>query len=173
MADPITISFDTVKLDSRLMKLARTLGDLNPMLEELGMVGERIVKQNFKAGGRPDKWKPSQTRQRDAKAGKARESKGLPSRGQRTLVDTGNLQSSVGYQVTGREVAVGSNVIYGPVHHFGGTIQPKRGKFLRFATASGWVMTPSVTMPARPWLVFPPGSDRKFNAVIRSKVEAP
>jgi len=158
MADPITITFDTVKLDSRLMRLAQTLTDVTPMLEEIGMIGERTIKRNFKDGGRPDKW-PTSTRARK--------------QGGQTLMDTGNLRSSVSHQVMGKEVAVGSNVLYGPIHHFGGTIRPKSGKYLRFPNPSGegWIFAKSVTIPARPWLVFHKQTAGAFNSVIRRHVE--
>ncbi len=159
MADPISISFDTVKMDARLLKLARTLGDVTPMLDEIGMAGVRAIKRNFKEGGRPEKWKTS---------ARARE------QGGQTLMDTGNLRSSVTHEVQGREVAVGSNVLYGPIHHFGGVIKPIRGKFLRFANPSGdgFIFARSVTIIARPWLVFPPSSASIFNSIIRKHVEA-
>ena len=156
MTDGITIVPEYAKLDTRLMKLAAALGNTSPMLEEIGIAGERAVKVNFKSGGRPDKWRIS------ARARK---------QGGQTLMDTGNLRGSVSHEIEGRAVLVGSNVKYGPVHHFGATITAKRAKFLRFKTPDGFVTTKSVTIPARPWLVLSPKSFGRFNEVIRTHVE--
>jgi phage gpG-like protein len=48
------------------------------------------------------------------------------------LIDTGRLRSSITSQVQGQEVVVGTNLIYAPIHQFGGLILPKKGKFLVF-----------------------------------------
>jgi len=38
----------------------------------------------------------------------------------RTLVDTGRLRDSIGYEVTGDELSIGTNVIYAAIHQGGG-----------------------------------------------------
>ena len=46
------------------------------------------------------------------------------------LMDTGVLRASITYVVNKRELKVGSNLVYAPVHQFGETITPKVAKKL-------------------------------------------
>lgn len=68
---------------------------------------------------------------------------------------TGRLSNSFVGQVTGRtlgqlRVIYGTNVEYAPIHEFGGTIKPKKGKYLRFPTeAGGFAFVKQVTIPRR------------------------
>lgn len=57
-----------------------------------------------------------------------------------TLMQRGILAKSVTYRADARSVTIGTNLVYGAIHHFGG--QAGRNK--------------SVTLPARPWLVVQP-----------------
>lgn len=73
--------------------------------------------------------------------------------GGKTLTDTARLVSSLTHNATPDGVEVGTNVIYAAIHQLGGTIRPKTGKALSFATADGKrVKVASVRMPARPFL---------------------
>lgn len=47
---------------------------------------------------------------------------------------------------------VGTNVVYGAIHEFGGTIIPRNAEFLRFKVGGNWVQTKKVTIPARPYV---------------------
>ena len=48
---------------------------------------------------------------------------------------------------------VGSNLPYARIHQLGGTIRPKKGKFLKFRGLDGEdVFVKEVTIPARPYL---------------------
>lgn len=156
MTNAITIIPEYAKLDARLMKMAAALGNAGPMLEQIGMAGERAVKLNFKHGGRPNKWKTS---------ARARKQSG------QTLMDTANLRDSVSHEVQGRTVLIGSNVKYGPIHHYGGIIVAKNAKFLKFKTPGGFASVKSVAIPARPWLVLLPSTYKQFNQIIRDHVE--
>ncbi len=73
-------------------------------------------------------------------------------------VVTGRLRSSI---ATSRPdtigntyfVRIGTNVEYARIHEFGGTITPKKGKYLKFKTLDGfWHSVTSVNIPARPFL---------------------
>ena len=71
------------------------------------------------------------------------------------LIDTGYYRTSVASEVVSNtEAIVGTGVIYGPIHEFGGTIHPRTAKYLHFKIGEGddavWVRTKSVTIPARP-----------------------
>ena len=66
---------------------------------------------------------------------------------------SGDLARSVGYKLSGNKVVVGSNLIYAPIHEFGGVIVPKRAKALLFKTLDGrWHSASRVVIPARPFL---------------------
>ncbi|MBI9113209.1 phage virion morphogenesis protein [Maridesulfovibrio ferrireducens] len=47
-----------------------------------------------------------------------------------TLTDSGNLLSSITYAIRGSSIVVGTNVTYARIHQEGGTITPKRAKYL-------------------------------------------
>ncbi len=46
------------------------------------------------------------------------------------LLDTGTLRASITYVINNKELKVGSNLVYAPVHQFGATITPKVAKKL-------------------------------------------
>lgn len=73
-------------------------------------------------------------------------------RNSRILTESGRLRGSVNEQAGNDYVRVGTNVIYGAIHQFGGTIVPKNASHLVFRLATGVVMANSVTLPARPYL---------------------
>lgn len=78
--------------------------------------------------------------------------KPVSSRLGQTLVDTGRLRRSITFRASPKDVVVGTNVKYAPIHQFGGTIVPKNKPYLVFKTSSGWVRTKKVKIPARPFM---------------------
>jgi phage gpG-like protein len=77
--------------------------------------------------------------------------------GGKPLLDTGRLRSSFSYQPQRSAFRIGTNFIGAPVHQYGATIRPKRGKFLRFKgkvhgrtrKTTGWIFAKEVTIPRR------------------------
>jgi len=80
-------------------------------------------------------------------------------------VQSGTLRSSIRTKVDKAklEARVGTNVVYGPIHEFGGTIpphivKPRHAKVLRWLGPGGIAMfaksvqMPAVKMPRRAWL---------------------
>lgn len=61
----------------------------------------------------------------------------------------GSITSGVDDPLTGW---LASDVIYGPIHEFGGTIKPKVGKYLKFQIAGQWKTVKQVVIPAKPFL---------------------
>jgi HK97 gp10 family phage protein len=62
-------------------------------------------------------------------------------------------------------IHIGTDLIYAAIHEFGGTIKPKRGKFLRFKNQAGeYVFTKQVTIRAHPYMR--PAFDTKRAAAI-------
>jgi phage gpG-like protein len=47
-----------------------------------------------------------------------------------TLTDSGNLLNSIKYVIRDNTIVVGTNVKYARIHHEGGTIVPKKAKYL-------------------------------------------
>lgn len=99
--------------------------------------------------------------------------------GGQTLSDTGRLRRSFTYSANPRGFIVGTNVQYAAIHQYGGTIRPKRAKYLRFRLAGGsgrrksgrghWVQTEQVAIPARPFIPEPelsPRWERAFTEAI-------
>lgn len=73
--------------------------------------------------------------------------------GGQTLRDTGRLHNSIFAKVQGNKITIGTNVVYAPILHFGGTIKPKNGKYLTFRTPTGgWVKVKAVYIPPRPYM---------------------
>lgn len=75
-------------------------------------------------------------------------------RGGQILDQKGTLRGSVTYVATEKQVEIGTNLKYGAIHQFGGTIQAKRKKYLKFKTAKGWVQKKKIRIPARPFIGF-------------------
>lgn len=85
------------------------------------------------------------------------------------LIDEGRLRASIEAKaITDLEVVIGTNVIYAAIHEFGGVITPKTAKYLRFywEKIGQWVVTKSVTIPARPYLR--PALDNSVKAIERA-----
>lgn len=76
----------------------------------------------------------------------------LKIRNGKPLRDTGQLKSSINYQVYQDVVEVGTNLKYAPVHQFGATITPKQAKMLRFFNGSIPIFATQVVIPARPYM---------------------
>lgn len=73
--------------------------------------------------------------------------------GGQTLRDTGRLHNSIFAKVQGNKITIGTNVVYAPILHFGGTIKPKSGKYLAFRTPTGgWRKIKAVYIPPRPYM---------------------
>ena len=130
------------KITRWLNKALSELKDPTPLMREIGALLLKNTKERINTGiGTDDKpWQ---------KSWRAR------IQGNTTLRDNSTLINSLKYQLenNGRRVVVGTNLIYAPLMHFGGTVKPKRGKFLTFKTPTGgWVRVKSVTIKPRPYL---------------------
>ena len=164
MSDLITLKIDDRTIDSHLARMIAKGGNLRPVMREISHDMRDAVLENFEREGRPSPWKKSK---RAAK------------QGGKTLQHTRRLMKmEVKSDASG--AAVGTNVKYAAIHHFGGPIrfrgrerimnfkQVRRGKMTfsrpgqgdRFAKAgkahysmkvSGKAY--SVDMPARPYML--------------------
>ena len=74
-------------------------------------------------------------------------------RGGKILSDTKRLERSIDSAATLDDVMVGSNLVYARIHQKGGTIKPKKGKFLKFKGQDGQdVFVKEVSIPKRAYL---------------------
>lgn len=131
-------SFDDIS--RQIIDLAKV--DMTPLHKEIGEILVSSIGRSFRKGGRynPSK-EPDQYAGGSAtwlKSARASEDSGV------TLMQRGILAKSVTYRADARSVTIGTNLVYGAIHHFGGEAGRKiDGKY-------------SVTLPARPWLVVQP-----------------
>ena len=105
---------------AELSKLSRTAKEIEPIHREIGNMIQNSIEESFEKEASPfgKAWTPSKKA-----SGK-------------TLTDTGTLSSSFTVDADDDEVRVGTNLVYAPIHQFGGKAGRKR----------------SVTLPARPFL---------------------
>lgn len=113
------------------MDLGKLFGVVDGGLRHMGGTGELTAAigelfvtstiERFEDGKGPngEAWKPSQRAE---------------GKGGRTLLDKGRLRSSIVYESTPQRVVVGTNVVYGAIHQFGG--QAGRGRKVRIPARS-------------------------------------
>ncbi|MBY4640295.1 phage virion morphogenesis protein [Gluconacetobacter entanii] len=68
------------------------------------------------------------------------------------LIERGDLRDSIHSEVAGNALLVGTDLIYGAIHQFGGVIRPKDASSLTFEMGGEIFHRGSVTIPARPYL---------------------
>lgn len=99
----LRVALQDAGVAARLARAATVIGNLLPLMEEIGASLETSTRMRFERGAGPDggAWRPSR-------------------RGGKTLVDTGRLLASMTHNASRDHVEVGSNVIYAAIHQFGG-----------------------------------------------------
>lgn len=132
------IKFDlTQESLNQLQKLIDVFDDVQPALHVIGRTMLTRINLGFKTATSPSgiKWLPLAVRD------------GQP------LRDTSRLQRSHTYNVIGNAVEIGTNTQYAPLHQFGGWVEPRTAKALRFYAANGApIFAKRVFVPARPFL---------------------
>jgi len=105
----VAVSYTIKDLEAKaaLTQAARRLSKPEKALKECGLVLLRSIARNFKAGGRPVRWRPS---------GRALKEGG------KTLLDTARLKNSISMRVLGKVLTVGTNVKYARIHQLGGKL---------------------------------------------------
>lgn len=145
----IDIQLDDREVQAALRRLQKRLGDLTPVMREIGELIVERAKQRFEASTGPDgqKWERNAPSTVAAYlkqyGGSYKKSGGLSkagaarAAGKKPLIgETKQLMDTLHYQAGGDSVTVGSPMRYAAIHQFGG--QAGRGK--------------KVTIPARPFL---------------------
>ncbi|MBF0556984.1 MAG: phage virion morphogenesis protein [Nitrospirae bacterium] len=101
----IEVTIDDGGVVETLNLIAQRVKNLKPAMQ---LIGERVtasVKENFRAGGRPEMWIPSQ---------RAKQT------GTQTLIDTKRLMNSIHPTAYNNRVEIGTDVKYSAIHQFGG-----------------------------------------------------
>jgi phage virion morphogenesis protein len=134
----------------RLQELALDARKVERPLEAIGVYMLGSVEKNFQQQGRPERWSPLSPR---TLAGRR---KGRGKGGPKILIDMARLKNSMNHKVRIGEpssyVEVGTNVIYGPRHHFGYKGE-KKGR--------GQAKT-----PARPFLLIQEEDNQKIEEIF-------
>lgn len=138
----VSIRIDSnLPLVQQLFKTLRQLGDNpQPLLEDIAFLGENSTRERFRTQTDPDgqRWKPSLRAQ---------------STGGKTLTLDGHLGDSISSGADKKSAVWGTNRIYAAIHQFGGTINAKSSKGLRFKIPGfGWVTKRQVKLPTRAFL---------------------
>lgn len=123
--------------------LASRAASTRPLMDAIGVYLQSETRMRFEDQVGPDgvAWRPSQ--------------RAIEQAGQ-TLVDTGRLRDSITHLAEDGAVEVGTDVLYGAIHQFGGRIEPRTASALRFRIGERWVTAGRVDMPARPYLGLAP-----------------
>jgi len=165
----IDMKIDDKEVRAMLGRLQANIGDLKPVMKTIGEIVRSSVIQNFREGGRPNKWAATKEISRRisfAMGGRKMEGdehrSGLRIRkgkkvykldgkttriydkysaNKKTLIDTGRLMNSITYKAHSDKVEIGTNVVYGAIHQLGG--KAGRGR--------------KVDIPARPYLMVQDG----------------
>ena len=101
--DGLTFTLDQSKFDDTLRRLLAGVEDFGDASEAIAQLLENSVRQNFRDGGRPEKWPRSKRADRDA---------GYGEKSGQTLVDTARLMNSITSEGDKTSVRVGTNVEY-------------------------------------------------------------
>lgn len=152
---PIEIKVDDSELRALLKALSWKLGNLTPVMREIGSIVRTSVVKNFEVGGRysevgsfkggSKKWQPLSVvtlfarpkRQIVTKKGRFKASFERKLMNRKILFKQGLLLGSINSQASADSVRIGPHRVYAAIHQFGG--RAGRGK--------------KVKIPARPYLV--------------------
>lgn len=145
----LSIEITTDEISPALASIVRRLNDPTPLMEEIGMAVAEDSRMNFIRQQDPwgRAWQPlSALTQRLRRQGRGAGANQI-------LRDTNRLMNSITYSASRDSVQVGTNAIYAAIHQLGGTVLPKRGRYL-WAGRPGEQRIPlkKAVIPARPYL---------------------
>ena len=134
----VALDVDDAEVRAALGRLIGRLENPAPILDNIGRRLVTSTVNRFEREQAPSgvPWLPSRRAQEE---------------GGQTLKDTARLCQSITHRVVGDTVEVGTNVVYGAIHQFGG--RAGRGH--------------STTLPARPFLGIDAGDRRAILRIVR------
>jgi len=135
----IMIRVDDQTAIAALAQLADKTENTLPIMDAIGAGLVASTQERFEREEAPDGSRWPQSLRAQVEGGK-------------TLRDEGILYASITHRAATGSVEVGTNLIYGAIHQFGGIIRAKAAKALSFMIGGHWVSRSSVKIPARPFL---------------------
>ena len=151
----ISIKNNFSKISIDIQGKCDKLKNMKPVMERIAKDMKKESDLNFRNSKGPDgvKWKELSTLTKTLRK----------NGGEKPLLDTGmNLKRNIHPYSTNTQAIIGTNVKFAPIHQFGGTIKPRKGKALKF----GKNIRTSVIIPARPYL----GVNQRMNEKYRKWV---
>ena len=147
-----TITIDDQHIINSLRSLQELTGNIAPILDEIGSLMQDKILLNFREQHDPEgnDWLELS----DATLAQRRKN----GRGAEILRDTGILNNSITYNVSGHAVEIGSDEVYANMMHYGGT-----------KTDFPWLWG---DIPARPFVGASDADIAEINALLVRKLEA-
>lgn len=147
--------------------------DFSEPLKQCGIQVMRSVDLNFKAEGRPNKWKPLSgltLMNRRSGSGKILQDN---AKLKQSIVDASKGAAGGIYSLTKDTLKVGTNLVYANIHQYGGVIKAKNKKYLRIPMGrpgrggkQKFIFRKSVTIPQRKFLMIQPQDERYFERIF-------
>lgn len=166
----LAVTIDDSAVKAMLTRLSQRMGNLTPVMRQIGNTIKNDSLDNFKGQHAPDgtPWKPLSIATRIARAKRVSGGGLLTKNGKRTnakayavmttakaLLDTGILRASVNVlETTPSSVTVGSRLKYAAIHQFGGKAGRNR----------------KVRIPARPFIGMSKGAQRSIIDTINGYI---
>ncbi|KWT81149.1 phage virion morphogenesis protein [Candidatus Magnetominusculus xianensis] len=159
MGVTITVGLEDKGLSGLISDLQAKIGDLTPVMKQIGELMVASVKKNFEVSGRP-KWRPSMKLRKNPE--------------DKTLILHGDLSTLFHRKAYNNRVEIGTNVKYAGVHQFGfsGVVTQSVNRHTRRMTdRSGRVRSVAVSahsrqarinIPPRPFMM---AQDEDFAAI--------
>ena len=136
----VNIEFNIQDALEAMLHIETAIDDMSGLFNHMGEVLLDIHEARFNAQESPDgmSWKELSPWYRESK----------PKQKDKILTLNGTLRSTLHWQIDGDTLLFGTNLVYGAIHQYGGTIKPVTAKALNV----GGRPVKQVVIPARPWL---------------------
>jgi phage gpG-like protein len=173
----VPLNFD---IDIQLNKEFRIFNLLdNDVKDAIGQSAVSEIRKNFRAGGRPNKWKKSKRAKGQGKK-KGRYGK--------TLQDDGTLRDATDFNRTSDGIELVNNIEYAAIHNYGGTINhpggtpyivvgSQGGREVRWLKKDGsyppqvkFTKPHTIRIPKREFMILPDNFDTKVQQIMRDRV---
>lgn len=155
----VTIEFSANEVLNKLLSLEETINNLSPIFEHMGEALLDIHDARFKSQESPDgiPWQELSPWYKESK----------PKQQDKILTLDGVLRSTLHPQIEENVLLFGTNVPYGAIHQFGGTIKPVTAKALNVGDRP----IKQVVIPARPWLGISDKNELLLADIVREHLE--
>lgn len=136
----VNIEFNIQDALDALIKIESNLDDMHGLFSHIGEILLDIHEARFNAQESPDgvPWQSLSPWYQESK----------PKQKDKILTLDGTLRSTLRWQIEGNTLLFGTNLVYGAIQQYGGTIKPVTAKALNV----GGRPVKQVVIPARPWL---------------------